>query len=145
MTIINFAYLILEKFNLTIFQLNKQTDRQTDGLTNYPIKPDQIECFRFFRLLNGIFIILQKKSSGQKNFWISCMGSKVPFWQSIRIVEAVDWNLVVICLEDIMIHNCSSILFTSQSKNPKTVVDLGVAILTLAYYLKSKEENKRRW
>ena len=56
----------------------------------------------------------------------------MPFWQSIRIVEAVDWNLVVICLEDIMIQNCSSILFTSQSKNPKTVVDLGVAILTLA-------------
>ena len=72
------------------------------------------------------------------------MGSKVPFWQSIRIVEAVDWNLVVICLEDIMIHNCSNIFSTSQSKNSKTVVDLGVVILTLAYYLKSKAENKTR-
>ena len=72
------------------------------------------------------------------------MGSKVPFWQSIRTVEAVDWNLVVICLEDIMVHNSSNIFFTSQSKNSKPVVDLSVAILTLAYYLKSKEENKRR-
>ena len=73
------------------------------------------------------------------------MGSKVPFWQSIRIVEAVDWNLVVICLEDIiMIHNCSNIFFTSLSKNSKIVVDPSLAILTLAYYLKSKEENKRR-
>ena len=70
------------------------------------------------------------------------MGSKVPFWQSIRIVEAVDWNLVVICLEDIMIHNCSNISFTYQSKNSETVVDLGDVILTLAYYLKSKAENK---
>ena len=28
-----------------------QIDRQTEGQTNYPIKPYQIECFRFFRLL----------------------------------------------------------------------------------------------
>ena len=28
-----------------------------------------------------IFIMLQKKSFGQKDFWISCTGWKVPFWQ----------------------------------------------------------------
>ena len=31
--------------------------------------------------VNGTFIMPQKKSFGQKNFWISCTGSKVPFWQ----------------------------------------------------------------
>ena len=29
----------------------------------------------------GTFIMPQKKSFGQKDFWISCMGSKVPLWQ----------------------------------------------------------------
>ena len=29
----------------------------------------------------GTFIMPQKKSFGQKGFWISCTGSKVPFWQ----------------------------------------------------------------
>ena len=29
--------------------------------------------------VNVVFIILRKKSFGQKNFWISCMGSKVTF------------------------------------------------------------------
>ena len=28
-----------------------------------------------------IFIMLQKNAFGQKIFWISCTGSKVPFWQ----------------------------------------------------------------
>ena len=32
-------------------------------------------------LVRVIFIKLQKKSFGQKNFWISCTGPKVPFWQ----------------------------------------------------------------
>ena len=31
--------------------------------------------------LNGTFIMLQKNTFGQKKFWISCTGSKVPFWQ----------------------------------------------------------------
>ena len=30
---------------------------------------------------NGIFIMLQKNTFGQKIFQISCTGSKVPFWQ----------------------------------------------------------------
>ena len=32
--------------------------------------------------VNGTFIMPQKKSFGKKLFWISCMGSKVPFWQN---------------------------------------------------------------
>ena len=32
-------------------------------------------------LVNDTFIMPQKKSFGQKNFWISCTGSIVPFWQ----------------------------------------------------------------
>ena len=35
-------------------------------------------------LVNGTFIMPQKKSFGQKNFWISCTGSKVPFWQFLH-------------------------------------------------------------
>ena len=31
--------------------------------------------------VNVIFITLQKKSLGQKKFWIPCTDSKVPFWQ----------------------------------------------------------------
>ena len=31
--------------------------------------------------LVAIFIMLQKNAFGQKKFWISCTGSKVPFWQ----------------------------------------------------------------
>ena len=31
--------------------------------------------------LVAIFIMLQKNAFGQKNFWISCTGPKVPFWQ----------------------------------------------------------------
>ena len=31
--------------------------------------------------VNVNFIMFQKKSFCQKNVWISCMGSKVPFWQ----------------------------------------------------------------
>ena len=30
--------------------------------------------------VNGTFIMPQKESFGQKLFWISCTGSKVPFW-----------------------------------------------------------------
>ena len=32
-------------------------------------------------LVNGTFIMPQKKTFGQKKFWISYTGSKVPFWQ----------------------------------------------------------------
>ena len=38
-------------------------------------------------LVNGTFIMPQKKSFGQKKFWISCTGSKVPFWQNVRIAK----------------------------------------------------------
>ena len=38
------------------------------------------------KILIAIFIMLQKNNFGQKKFWISCTGSKVPFWQKwIRI------------------------------------------------------------
>ena len=33
------------------------------------------------KFLIAIFIMLQKNTFGQKNFWISCTGSKVLFWQ----------------------------------------------------------------
>ena len=35
--------------------------------------------------LIGIFIMLQKNTFGQKKIQISCMGSKVPFWQKWKI------------------------------------------------------------
>ena len=38
-------------------------------------------------LVNGTFIMPQKKSFGQKNFWISCTGSKVPFWQFLHFAK----------------------------------------------------------
>ena len=31
--------------------------------------------------LIAIFIMVQKNTFGQKNFWISCTGSKLPLWQ----------------------------------------------------------------
>ena len=34
-----------------------------------------------------IFIMLQKNAFGQKIFWISCTGSKVPFWQKWKIAK----------------------------------------------------------
>ena len=34
-----------------------------------------------------IFIMLQKNAFGQKKFWISCTGSKVPFWQKWKIAK----------------------------------------------------------
>ena len=37
--------------------------------------------------VNGTFIMPQKKSFGQKIFWISCTGSKVPFWQNGKIAK----------------------------------------------------------
>ena len=37
--------------------------------------------------LNGTFIMLQKKTFGQETFWISYMGSKVPFWQKWKIAK----------------------------------------------------------
>ena len=36
--------------------------------------------------LVAIFIMLQKNAFGQKKFWISCTGSKVPFWQFFKHV-----------------------------------------------------------
>ena len=38
-------------------------------------------------LVNGTFIMPQKKSFDQKKFRISCSGSKVPFWQNGKIVK----------------------------------------------------------
>ena len=40
--------------------------------------PQEILCIFF---LFFIFIMLQKNAFGKKEFRISCMGSKVPFWQ----------------------------------------------------------------
>ena len=37
--------------------------------------------------LNGTFLALHIKSFGPKNFWFSCMGKKVPFWQFFRIFK----------------------------------------------------------
>ena len=37
--------------------------------------------------VNGTFIMPQKKSFGKKKFWISCMRSKVPFWQNEKIAK----------------------------------------------------------
>ena len=44
-------------------------------------------------LVNGTFIVPQKKSFGQKKFWISCTGSKVPFWQNEKIAKMALLNL----------------------------------------------------
>ena len=41
---------------------------------------DMLEIF----WLNVIFIMLQKKSFGQNNFWISCTISKVQFWVNFQ-------------------------------------------------------------
>ena len=35
----------------------------------------------------AIFIMLQKNAFGQKNFWISCKGSKVPYWQKWKVAK----------------------------------------------------------
>ena len=37
--------------------------------------------------VNGTFLMPQKKSFGQKIFWISFTGSKVPFWQNGKIAK----------------------------------------------------------
>ena len=44
-------------------------------------------------LVNGTFIMSQKKSFCQKKFWISCTGSKVPFWQNGKIAKMALLNL----------------------------------------------------
>ena len=38
-------------------------------------------------ILIAIFIMLQKNTSGQKKFRISCMGSKMPFWQFFQFCQ----------------------------------------------------------
>ena len=43
--------------------------------------------------VNGTFIMHQKKSFGQKKFWISCTGSKVPFWQFFHSAKMALLNL----------------------------------------------------
>ena len=43
--------------------------------------------------LIAIFIMLQKNTFGQKNFWISCTGSKVPFWQFFNFAKMALLNL----------------------------------------------------
>ena len=48
-------------------------------------------CYK--KILLAIFIILQKNDFGQKNFWISCTGSKVPFWQNWKIAKMALLNL----------------------------------------------------
>ena len=41
----------------------------------------------WIKSLNGTFLALQIKAFGPKNFWFSCMGKKVPFWQFFRIFK----------------------------------------------------------
>ena len=53
--------------------------------------------------VNGTFIMPQKKSFGQKNFWISCTGSKVPFWQFFNSV----W---ILCLIHKTQNSCTKFL-----------------------------------
>ena len=45
------------------------------------------------KILIAIFIMLQKNIFGQKNFWISCTGSKVPFWQFFNFAKMALLNL----------------------------------------------------
>ena len=45
------------------------------------------------KILIAIFIMLQKNAFGQKNFWISCTGSKVPFWQFFNFAKMALLNL----------------------------------------------------
>ena len=42
--------------------------------------------------LIAIFIMLLKNTFGQKKFWISCKGSKVPFWQNWKIAKVALLN-----------------------------------------------------
>ena len=41
----------------------------------------------------AIFLMLQKNAFGQKKIWISCTGSKVPFWQNWKIAKMALLNL----------------------------------------------------
>ena len=41
----------------------------------------------WIKSLNGTFLALQIKAFGPKNFWFSCMGKKVPFWQFLKILK----------------------------------------------------------
>ena len=43
--------------------------------------------------LVAMFIMLEKNAFGQKNFWISCTGSKVPFWQFFNFAKMALLNL----------------------------------------------------
>ena len=44
-------------------------------------------CMLWIFFLIGIFIMLQKNTFSQKNFQISCTGSKVPFWKNCQIAK----------------------------------------------------------
>ena len=44
-------------------------------------------CTVLIFFVNGTFIMPQKMSFGQKFFWISCTGSRVPFWQKWKIAN----------------------------------------------------------
>ena len=62
---------ILRKSYLSTFiHINKHMDRAGDIF--------------WIKSLNGTFLALQIKSFGPKNFWFSCMGKKVPFWQFLK-------------------------------------------------------------
>ena len=63
---------ILRKSYLSTFiHINKHMDGARDTF--------------WIKSLNGTFLALQIKAFGPKNFWFSCMGKKVPFWQVFRI------------------------------------------------------------
>ena len=57
--------------------------RKSPFCTFYCINPGFGRPWNMLRkkILIAIFIMLQKDAFGQKKFWISCTGSKVPFWQ----------------------------------------------------------------
>ena len=65
---------ILRKSYLSTFiHVNKHMDRARDIF--------------WIKSLNGTFLALQIKAFGTKNFWFSCMGKKVPFWQCLKILK----------------------------------------------------------
>ena len=65
---------ILRKSYLSIFiHINKHMDGAGDIF--------------WIKSVNGTFLALQIKSFGQKKFWFSCRGKKVPFWQFLRILK----------------------------------------------------------
>ena len=50
----------------------------------------------WIKSLNGTFLALQIKAFGPKNFWFSCMGKKVPFWQFLKFQKFFSfWDRII--------------------------------------------------